>query len=614
MGAAVVGADRRGRRGRVLRRIGFVFGALFLALFTALSVLLFGVFKVQNFQSLSRGKLEAVRHGAVSFYDDAGVRQETAAAEDYTALAEIPAHTRAAFIAAEDKRFYRHKGVDLRRVIGAAVKNIRSGSYSEGASTISQQLIKNTHLSEEKTLKRKLEEVKLALELERRYDKERILEYYLNAVYFGGGFYGVTAAARGYFGKAVRDLTLPEAALLAGVLPSPERYSPHRDPAAATARRNLVLRIMLKTGAVDSETYAAAVNAPPTAVPPAAPAAPVNDYLSAAAEEASELTGIPLAELSRKNYAVHTYLDADLQQRVTRAVTSPAYRAANGGGVAPDRLAVALDSRHGGIRAYYGESAYALRRILRQPGSAIKPVLVYAPALECGAITPEGKLCNEPCDFNGYRPENHNRRYSREISVRQAVAESANIPAVRLLDYTGIPYCKETAAKSGITFGEGDDTLALALGGFTYGVTPIQLTNAYMPFANGGMYARASFVKCIYKPDGTLLYRRDAAPRRALSEKTARAMDGILRFTAREGTAKKLSALRIPVGAKTGTVAFPGNPDLNNDAWCIAYTPEYCLGAWYGNTANAEPSALKHTLTGGSVPAALCRYILTDQT
>lgn len=568
-------------------------------MFTAGSVLLFGVFKIQNYQNLSPVKLTPSVAAAVF---DAADRPLEGQKDNYTALADLSPHVPAAFVSAEDKKFYRHGGVDYKRIAGAAVRNLKSGGFREGGSTISQQLVKNTHLTNEKTFGRKLEEVKLTRQLEKTYEKSQILEYYLNAVYFGSGFYGITAAARGYFEKEPKDLTLSEAALLAGLLPSPERFSPHNDLTAAAARRNLVLRQMLKDGAVTAEEYAAAAAEPLGVLHPRAEAANGNDYIDAALDEAAEITDLNATDLARAGYKIFTYADPALQNTIREAFNGPAYRGFRADGSLCDRLAVVVNVANGGIGAFYGESKLNLRRIRRQPGSAIKPVLTYAPALEAGVTTPDAFILDEPATFGGYAPENYKKRYAGRITVKRALAESANIPAVKLFEYAGIDYCIAAAKRCGLPFDERDHTLAAALGGLTYGVTPIQLANSYIPFARRGKFIKASFIRCILNAKGETVYRHNTLGGDAFSEKTARRMSDMLEYTAKHGTAKKLARYTGRVAAKTGTVADTNDAELNGDAWCVSYTDKHILGVWYGAGGG---SALKNNVTGGTYPAAM---------
>ncbi|MDR1093227.1 MAG: transglycosylase domain-containing protein [Clostridiales bacterium] len=598
-------AERRVRRKRVLKGLGLGLGGFAILAFTASSVLLFGVFRVQNYQNLSPAKLAADLSESVF---DVNGRPLSGGGEKFAALSDLPPHVPAAFISAEDKKFYKHKGVDLKRIAGAAVRNLKSGGRKEGGSTISQQLIKNTHLTNDKTLNRKLEEVKLTLQLEKYYEKSQILEYYLNIVYFGSGFYGIRAAALGYFDKEPKDLTLSETALLAGLLPSPERFSPHTDVNAALARRSLVLRHMLKDGVITADDYTAAAAEPLAVAPLRGEISAGNDYLDAALDEAAELTNLSPADLARAGYKIYTYADPVLQGNLRAAFAEPAYRAARADGSPCDRLALAIDAASGGVSAFYGESKSNLRRLKRQPGSAIKPVLVYAPALETGVVSPNSVILDEPTTFDGgYAPENYKKRYAGRITVKRALAESANIPAVKLFEYAGIDACLAAARRCGLTFDERDRTPAAALGGLTYGVTPLQLANSYLPFARRGKFIKASFIRRILNAEGETVYRHNTMSGYAFSPKTARQMSEILEYAARRGTARKLAVYPGRVAAKTGTVADPVNNELNSDAWCVSYTDRQVLGVWYGA---GDGSALKSNVSGGTFPTALSLEIL----
>ncbi len=595
------------KRNRLWKRLAVAASAFLLLIFAAAIIVLFPVLHVEKFGNLDPAKLMVDADSSTLMYDG-GNKLIGEYKQPVISYADIPSHTVKCFIASEDKRFYDHKGVDYKRLAGAAWKDIKSGSAKEGGSTISQQVVKNTHLSNEKTVRRKLEEVKLAKQLERKYSKESILEIYLNKIFFGGRNYGIEAASQNYFGKSAKELTLSESAMLAGIIPSPNTYSPAVSLEKAVSRRDLVLKVMQAGGYITEDEYNAALAETIGLKPGKLTLFSENNYLSAALFEAADLAGVNIKEFSDKNYRIHTYMDTGRQKILENAIAG-APVPANENGKLCDSLGILIDNKTGGVCAFYGKSRYDLRAIKRQPASAIKPVLVYAPALDNNTVSEGSAIMDEPYDFNGYRPENYNGKYLGQTTIRHAVETSSNTAAVKVLEYEGIQYARAAAEKFGIEFAAGDDSLALALGGFTYGVTPLSLAGAYSAFPRGGSFLKPAFVRAVYNPSGALIYRRNEADAvQAVGSDTAYIMTDILRGTARTGTAKKLSSLKMDVAAKTGTAGADGGR-TNNDAYCISYTSAHTLTVWMGNSEGTPEYALKPGLTGGGLPAVISRGI-----
>lgn len=524
----------------------------------------------------------------------------------------LPDYVTDAFIAAEDARFYSHEGVDLIRICGAAIADLKAGSYAEGASTITQQLIKLTHLSSEKTLTRKLDEAILSYQLEHIFSKRQILEAYLNRVYFGSGYYGVEAAARGYFGVHASELTLAQSALLAGVLKSPARFAPHLRPEASVGRRGVILDLMAEYGLITPAEAAAAKNEPLVLVPDTARNA--HSYaIDLALTDACRALDISMDALLTGGYRIETSIDSELQSVVEAAFTDdalfPTYD-----GKSSEGAVVIVSADTGEVAAIQGgrDTATALAynratRIRRQPGSAIKPVFVYAPALEAG-YTAASMLLDDAATFSDYTPRNASGTYRGWVTMREAVTRSLNLPAVSLCDTLGVETCKSFAAQLGIPFDERDNALALALGGFTYGVSPYQLAGAYAAFASGGVYRKPHIVTRITDRNGRVLYEPTDRPVRVLSEGNAFVLTEMLMSVVREGTAKSLGTLGIELAAKTGTV---GDETGNRDIWLAAYNRSYAAVVWMGFDSNANGEALPPDCGGGSYPAALLGRILS---
>ena len=509
---------------------------------------------------------------------NAAVKAAAAAApRENVKLGEVPLHTRYAFIDTEDKDFYKHRGFAYKRMLRAAWTNLRSRSYREGASTISQQLVKNTHLSQEKTIERKLKEFKLTRELEKRYSKDEILEKYLNTIYFGHSCFGLKAAAEFYFGKEPSELSLADSAVLAGLIRSPNNYSPFRHPESCLKRKKLVLNAMKRQGHIDEREEAEALTAPL----PEAPSAAAFDrsYFDRVFDE--------LEELSEKyhfaiggNIRIYTYLDRGLQDMLESL----------DGMSETDKTYTVLDCKTRGFKAYYSTAG----EIGRLPGSLVKPLLVYAPALEEDFISPATPVLDERTDFGGYEPKNFDGTYGGYMSAREALAKSVNVPAVKLLNAVGVRRAAGYLEKMGLHIPQEDYSLALALGGMREGFTMNALLNAYATFPCGGEYEPAGFIREIVI-DGYRAYGRTRTKTRVFSEETAYLIDDMLKTAAQSGTAKKLRTLSFPIAAKTGT----SGTDLGNtDAYALSYTTSDVAGVWLGNADNSLTD-----ITGGGLPA-----------
>ncbi len=525
----------------------------------------------------------------------------------------LPDHVKNAFLAAEDARFYSHPGFDLIRIAGAALHDLRAGSYVEGASTITQQLIKLTHLSSEKTLNRKVDEAILSYLLEQHLTKDEILSCYLNRVYFGGGYYGIEAASEGYFGVHARELTLAQSALLAGVLKSPATYAPHLRPEASVGRRGVVLDLMAEYHMI-TEDEAARAKEEALILSADTVKQRHDSYIDLALTEACALLSCDLDTLQTGGYVIETAMDPNAQ-RIAEALFAddacfPAY-----GNESAEGALVLIDAKTGGVSAIVGgrDQSTALgfnraTRIRRQPGSAIKPILVYAPALEAG-YTAASMLLDEAADFGDYVPKNANGRYSGWVTMREAVTRSLNLPAVSLFRDLGVEACKAFAARFGIAFDVRDDSLALSLGGFTYGVSPYRLCGAYAALASGGIYRAPYAVTRITDRAGTELYRHTPDETRVLSEGNAYIPTSMLESVANSGTASLLSGVGIPLAAKTGTV---GDETGNRDVWLACYNPDYAAVVWMGFDDASGGRCLPKDCGGGTYPAMLLSALFSE--
>lgn len=496
---------------------------------------------------------------------------------------DIPAHVKNAFIAAEDKNFYKHHGLDYRGIARAVFKNLRAHSFKQGGSTISQQLVKNTQLTSEKTIVRKLKEIKLTKQLENKYTKDQILEMYLNSIYFGHACYGIAGAAEFYFGKSVSELTIDEGAMLAAVIRSPSNYSPFSNPEKCLSARNDVLRKMFALGYITESDCENASNQPLPTQHDATQTA--GTYISAVYEE---LETLPFYDPYKflDGCKIYTYMDSSLQS-YTENLNTDADRSG--------KSILILNNDSCGVSAYFTSEG----NIARQPGSVIKPLAVYAPAIEENIISPATPILDEKTNFAGYQPSNYRDIYSGYVSARDALSQSMNVPAVKILNELGVDTSERYLRRVGLQINEKDKSLALALGGISEGFTLQEVAAAYATFANGGIYTRPAFIREIRAEDGTILYSRKQENSRVYSEDTAYLVNDMLRSTATIGTAKKLASLPYYICAKTGTC---GTEKGNTDAWTISYTTKHTVGFWMGNADNSLTD-----ITGGGLP---CHYAL----
>ncbi len=509
----------------------------------------------------------------------------------------MPAVLLEAIVAVEDRRYYEHPGVDVASIARALYKDLQAGEYVEGASTITQQLAKRAFLSPEKSLERKLREAAYALKIEMTYDKDEVLERYLNSIYFGEGAYGVQAASLTYFGKDVSALTLPEAALLAGLPKAPSRYSPVDNPEGALERRNVALALMAEQGfigEVERDAAAASPLALRDGADDEAQRAIYASYIDAVIAEAEALYGITEQQLTSGGFVLRTEMDRRMQEAVAAVYADPAMFPASENGELVESGAAFLDQTTGGVRALIGsreDGPYrAFNRatqLKRQPGSAFKPIAVYGPALEAG-YTPYSELYDGPFDAGGYAPRNWDGRYHGDVPMHEAIRQSWNIPAVWLLQQLGIDKGIEFAARLGIPLGDADRNLGLALGGLSEGVSPLQMAQAFSAFANGGSMHEAHTIAEIASHDGAVVARYDAEPARVMEPNAAYTMTLLLRHAVEEGTGKQGAVPGWPTAGKTGTTQLPDTKEFAGieggakDLWFAGYTPALTGAVWIG--------------------------------
>ena len=525
-------------------------------------------------------------------------------------LSNIPLIVQKAFISTEDARFYEHKGVDLIRIAGAALEDIKQGGYVQGASTISQQLIKLSHLSTEKTMQRKAEEAVLAYIMENKYSKDKILEMYLNYVYFGGGFYGIEAASRGYFGKSASELSVAEGAVLAGILKSPAKYAPHLNYEASMGRHNVVLGLMHNYEYLSDAEYKDALDE--KIVLDMKRNSQRSYFIDYAMNEACNILDISTKELMKGGYRVYTSINTDIQDICDDIYSDEDFFPNDD--VQSAMAVVDTDTGYiqamiGGRGEYVPQSFNRAVEIRRQPGSVIKPLIVYATAIEYYNYTAASVIDDSPKTFGKYAPKNSGNKYYGNVTLRKAITSSLNIPAVTVLNDIGVENGKRFAESVGIEFTDSDTNLSLALGGFTYGVSPLQIANAYGALCDG-FYTDSSSVISITDKSGKVLYTNNVKKKRVMSDENAYILTNMLCSVAKEGTGHRLNELDFDVACKTGTVSSIDDKS-NRDAWICAYTNDIAVSVWMGYD-NSDDGKLKSSVTGGTYPAIVARELLKE--
>jgi penicillin-binding protein 1A len=528
---------------------------------------------------------------------DGSLLAERGGADNYVPLDLLPRHVADAVIATEDQRFYEHGGVDPLGMLRAALANMRSGRYVQGGSTLTQQLAKNLYLSSDRTFSRKLTEFSLALWLEARLSKADILELYLNRVYLGSGAYGIDQAARRYFGKSARKLTLAEAAMIAGLLKAPSRYSPLSNPTLARQRARLVLSQMLDAGFIgEGEAKAAAADV----------ARSFEGAQHADARGAEYAVDFALDQLAARTSArgdgvvVETTLDRPLQARTAAIVEQ--YLAERGESLAVGEAAVVVLDRDGALLAMVGGRSYAESqfnravRSVRQPGSAFKP-FVYLAALEAG-WRPDSVVEDLPIMVGGWAPRNDNGEYQGRMTMQSALARSINSVAVRLAVDMGPARVATTAKRLGIKSPLAKDA-SLALG--TSEVTLLELTAAYDALANGGRAVEPYIVRRVRTLKGDVLFAHQfPAARQTVALANVGAMNTMLNAALNNGTGRRAVLPEHPAAGKTGTT------QSFRDAWFIGYTAHMTAGVWAGN----DDGRAMNRVAGGSLPAEIWRDVM----
>jgi len=511
-------------------------------------------------------------------------------------LRELPDYAPKAFVAIEDRRFYSHHGIDPWGILRAGVRDVLHRGATQGGSTITQQLAKNLFLTQERTVTRKLQEAVLALWLEHKFSKAQILELYLNRVYFGSGAYGIEAAAQRYFGKSARKLTLPEAAMLAGLVQSPSRLAPSRNPDGAERRAGMVIAAMAELKMIGDDAAKRALITPARAIKPSGGGS-VNYVADWVMDAVDDLIGHVDQDI-----VVETSIDPALQTAAEKSLDD--VLAQKGDKLDVGEGALVAMTPDGVVRALVGGRNYAesqFNRAIaarRQPGSAFKP-FVYLTALEYG-LTPDTVREDKPISVQGWRPENYEREYLGPVTLTQALANSLNTVSVRLTMEVGPSAVVRTAYRLGIE-SKLEPNASIALG--TSEVSVIELVSAYATFANGGLAVAPHAVERIRGSDGKTLYTRSSqALGRIVDARYVGMMNTMMRETLVSGTARRADLPGWLAAGKTGT-----SQDFR-DAWFVGYTSRLVTGVWLGNDDN---SPTKRAVGGGLPVEIWSRFMRT---
>jgi len=524
-------------------------------------------------------------------------------------LNKIPKNLVNAFVAVEDARFYQHSGIDPRGILRAVWSNITNHGVSEGGSTITQQLAKNAYLTQEQTIKRKIQEAFLALQLERQYTKNEILELYLNQIYFGQGAYGVQAAAQTYFGKNVEDLSLSECAMLAGIPKSPNYYSPLNNFKAANERKAVVLEQMQKYEYLDAAT-ARQANAEEIKLVKhtvSKEATTVGSYfIDYVTQKLIDKYGADA--VYKEGLKIYTTIDLDMQKAAENAMKKlPTYRTDDNGIEQPQGALVAIEPHTGYIKAMVGgrgnDQFNRATMAERQPGSAFKP-FVFLAALESN-LTPATIIEDSPITIGDWTPKNYDSKFHGKVTLRATAEHSLNVPTIKLAQQVGVDkplyYAQQMGISTLVLDGpQNDRNLSMALGGLTKGVTPLELASAYGVFANSGTYVAPTAIVKIIDRNGKVLEQHAVQEKNIISAKSAYILTDILRGVIIRGTGTGANIGR-PAAGKTGTTSD------YKDAWFVGYTPDLVASVWIGN----DNDGTLRGITGADKPADIWKAFMS---
>ncbi|MEG0255120.1 PBP1A family penicillin-binding protein [Vagococcus sp.] len=570
-----------------------------------MSVYLFYLAKNTNVSSLKSG-LEQVTTIYDKDGDEAGTLAKYGSKGSFAQINDISPYIKDAVISTEDRGFYEHKGYSIKGIARAAVRKVvRRNNSGGGGSTITQQLAKNAFLSQEQTMTRKAKELFLAIEIEKEYTKDEILEMYLNKSYFGNGVWGVQDASLKYFGKNAKDVTVDEAAVIAGMLKGPSIYNPIDDMENAVARRDTVLSVMVDNGKLEKATADELMKQPinlSDAYVPEHDTYKYPYYFDSVIAEAIKKTGLKDEDISTGGYKIFTTLDQQYQIGMDQTFENDSlFPASAADGAIVEGASVALNPKTGGVMGIVGgRGEYTYRGFNRatdsmlSPGSTLKPISVYTPALEAG-YKPDDVLKDEALSY--YDVQNYSRTYAGEATMTQALIQSLNAPAVWLLNEIGIDRGFKKVEQFGIKLDEKDHYHGLALGGLTKGTTPLNMASAYSVFANQGNQTTPHFITKIEDANGAIIYENEKPKsKRVTTPEVADEMTSMLQGVFSSGTGMEAKPAGYTIAGKTGTTENINADGMSKDQWIIGYTPDVVVSTWIG----FDKSGPDHFLTGSS--------------
>ncbi|AVQ99204.1 penicillin-binding protein [Oceanobacillus iheyensis] len=517
-----------------------------------------------------------------------------------------------AVTATEDARFFEHSGIDLRRIGGAVIANFKNGFGSEGASTITQQVVEKSFLSAEKKISLKVQEQWLALKLEREYSKEEILEMYLNKIFYGSGAYGVAKAAETYFGKKdLSELTLAEAAILAGLPQRPTAYNPYENPELTKERMDTVLTLMVRHGKISQEDAdeAREVDIPSMLAGVSENSIPYKDFLKQVQREVEEK--VDGADIYTDGLKIQTTIDTSIQEHVEFLLTDSEENPIPYPDDEMQAGMTVLDTKNGAIRAIGGSRNgngtgynYAIQGG-QQPGSTMKPLVAYGPAIEFNKMSTYHQINDDkPYDYGGDSPiRNWNRSYAGWMSARHALNQSLNVPAVKTLEEVGYDKAQGFAESLGIKFADDSVTIGDAIGGTGTNVTPLQMAGAYRAFGNEGLYNDPYAVTSVEFPDGRTVELKPEAEA-VMADYTAYMITDMLKTVITDGTGAQANVPGVTVAGKTGTTSLSdesGSPD----SWFTGYSTNYTISVWTGGYTNEDGNRMAIPNGQTKIPHAL---------
>ncbi len=528
-------------------------------------------------------------------------------------IEEVPEHVIDAVLSIEDHRFYEHHGIDLKGIMRAAFENLFAGGIVQGGSTITQQLAKNTILTPEKTFERKIKEVVVASQIEHQYSKDEILEMYLNRIYFGHGAWGIQNASRVYFGKNVGNVTVAEAAMLAGLIHSPSALDPYKNFESAKKRQGVVLSQMKAFDEIDEAGYEKAFAEDIQLTELSDPLkGKYPYYVDQVIYEAVHKYGLEQDELLTGGYKIYTELNQSMQETVESVYAEDAYfTKGSNPNEQTESAAVLVDPTDGGVRALVGGRSNHVflgynraTQLKAQPGSTMKPLAVYTPALEEGYGIKD-LLFDERTEFaGGYSPKNNNNQYDGEVPMFEAVYKSKNIPAVWLLNEIGIQSGIEAVERFGINLGEGTRELGLALGGGGVAVSPLDMAQAYSALANDGVMHEAHLIKKIVNKSGETVVAFEGKEEKVTTKQVAKDMTTMLKGVVdhESGTGRYAKVEGWDIAGKTGSTQVVGATDQTaiKDQWFVGYSPNLVGAVWSGYDKTTPEQYLVRDSTKGS--------------